>query len=67
MNTPAIVADTTAAVIRQTKLDERFHADLAAAFATVYAAGAASSATVTNSVPLTDAEIAVVRASLLAE
>jgi hypothetical protein len=37
-----IVADTLAAIITQTELDERFHADLGKALAAVFAAGAAT-------------------------
>lgn len=62
----AIIADTHAAIIRQTRLDERFHADLANALTSVYDAGEASGAVVVKSEPLTDAEIASVRESLRA-
>lgn len=59
MNT-AIVADTAAALIKQTKLDDRFHADLVKGLAACYAAGAA---TVPAPVvaPLTDAEVTAFR------
>jgi hypothetical protein len=58
---PAIVADTAATLIRQTKLEERFHADLVAALAACYAAGEAAAAPVIQSHPLTPAELAAFR------
>ena len=57
---PAIIADTAAAIVRQTKLEERFHADLKKALADCYAAGAASQPAPVVA-PLTDAEIAAFR------
>lgn len=55
-----IIADTAAAIIKQTKLDERFHADLTKALASVFSAGAAT-VPATVVAPLTDAEVAAFR------
>lgn len=58
---PAIVSDTAAALIKQTKLDDRFHADLVKGLAACFAAGAAT-VPAEVSAPLTDAEISAFRA-----
>jgi hypothetical protein len=60
------VADTVSAILDQAGLDDRFRADFTRLVASVWDAGAASSAVVYKSVPLTDAEIAAVRAKLQA-
>jgi hypothetical protein len=58
-----IVADSVKAVADQSGLDSRFHSDLAKLFAAAFDAGC--NCHVVKSVPLTDAEIALVRETLL--
>lgn len=59
-----IVQDSVKAVADQTGLDSKFFPDLAKLFAAAFDAGVSTSATVVSSVPLTDAEIAVIRSKL---
>lgn len=59
-----IVQDSVKAVADQTGLDSKYFPDLAKLFSSAFDAGVESSATVVKSVPLTDAEIALVRATL---
>lgn len=60
------VADTVTKLLDQAGLDDRFRADFTKAVQAVFDAGAASNATVYQSAPLTDAEIALARAKLKA-
>lgn len=62
----AHIADTVTAILTQANLGEEFRKDFEKAVAAVYAAGETSKATHYHSAPLTDAEIALVRAKLLA-
>ena len=60
------VADTVSKILDQAGLDDRFRADFTKLVEAVWDAAAATSATVYKSAPLTDAEIAAVRAKLQA-
>lgn len=60
------VADTVTKLLDQAGLDDRFRADFTKAVQAVYDAGRAANATVYQSVPLTDAEIAALRTQLKA-
>jgi len=61
-----IVADTVTQLLSLARLDDAFRADFAKAVQADYDAGHAANATVYESVPLTDAEIAALRAKLKA-
>ena len=60
------VADTVSKILDQAGLDDRFRSDFTKLVEAVWDAGAASSAVVYKSAPLTDAEIAALRAKLQA-
>lgn len=61
-----IIADTVNSLLDQAGLDDRFRADYTKRVTAVWDAAAASAAPVYRSVPLTDAEIAALRAKLQA-
>lgn len=61
-----LIADTVTALLDQAGLDGRFTADFTRLVTAVYEAGAAESATVYQSAPLTAAEIALIRDTLKA-
>jgi hypothetical protein len=64
MNKDTIVNDTVTALLRSVRADEKFRDDFAKAVASVYEAGVTSAAPKYTSVALTDAEIALIRATL---
>ena len=60
-----LITDTTTALLTQANIGDDFRADFAKAIAAVFDAGAATATTKVISSPLSDAEIAAFRASLL--
>jgi len=67
MNKDTIINDTVTTLLRSVRADEKFRDDFTKAISLVYGAGETSAAPKYTSVALTDAEIALVRASLVAK
>lgn len=66
MNRESTVTDTVNKLLDQAGLDERFRADFSKAVAAAYDAGQKAGGTFVTSAPLSDAEIALLRAQLKA-